>query len=50
MCGRYALFGLISRHNSHFGLEDGLDFGERYNIAPTQLAPVIRHAKDRGHR
>lgn len=41
MCGRYALYGPTSRLREQFGVEpdDRLD---RYNIAPTQQAPVIR--------
>lgn len=50
MCGRYALYGPHSRFAEQFGLPP--DFGEkprdlpnpfvdRYNIAPSQLAPVV---------
>lgn len=42
MCGRYALHGPVSRSNR---IEfEGLDFdwAPRYNIAPTQRAPVYR--------
>ena len=45
MCGRYALYGPISRHREHFGVEPK-DWQDRYNVAPTQLAPVIRSSKE----
>lgn len=55
MCGRYALYGPISRASRQFDVDIGCDdfeilprdalnpFGwtDRYNIAPTQAAPVI---------
>lgn len=52
MCGRYALYGPRSRYREQFGLpntdqlpRDMPDpFVERYNIAPTQLAPIVRGA------
>lgn len=46
MCGRYALFGPVSRHTGHFGLQGELDLEDRYNIAPTQAVPVIRASDD----
>lgn len=46
MCGRYALYGPVSRHRSHFGLRDDFDFVDRYNIAPSQSAGVIRAGAD----
>jgi len=43
MCGRFANYGHISRHRDHFNVsDDGFDFGPRYNLAPSQVAPVIR--------
>jgi len=43
MCGRYALYGPISRHRDHFGVQDdGFDFGPRYNLAPSQALPIVR--------
>lgn len=42
MCGRYALYGPVSRYREHFGVEDDFDFRPRYNIAPSQALPVIR--------
>lgn len=48
MCGRYALYGPVSRHSRWFGIDeaDWPDFTERYNIAPTQVLPVIRTGRD----
>jgi putative SOS response-associated peptidase YedK len=45
MCGRYALYGPVSRHRQHFGVEPD-NWIDRYNIAPTQLSPVIRASKE----
>ena len=43
MCGRYALYGPIKRAPEHDRWFDELDpFGPRFNIAPTQAAPVVR--------
>lgn len=43
MCGRYALYGPKSRLTEHFGVDfDALGFEAHYNLAPTQVAPVIR--------
>jgi len=47
MCGRYALYGPVSRLRERFGAEPG-DWIDRYNIAPTQIVPVIRAAKAGG--
>lgn len=44
MCGRYALYGPTSRMREQFGVEPD-DRIERYNIAPTQQAPVIRSSE-----
>lgn len=41
MCGRYALYGPVSRLRERFGLDDIPDFAARYNIAPTQFAPIV---------
>lgn len=46
MCGRYALYGPISRLRGQFDLDDGFDFGPRYNIAPTTKALVVRPGSD----
>ncbi|MDX5408772.1 MAG: SOS response-associated peptidase [Thauera sp.] len=45
MCGRYALYGPISRLSERFAASiDALpaDFGPRYNAAPMQMLPVVR--------
>ena len=45
MCGRYALYGPIKRTPEHDRWFEELEtFGPRYNIAPTQPAPVVRWA------
>lgn len=41
MCGRYALYGPQSRLHEQFGVEPVPAWPERYNIAPSQLAPVV---------
>lgn len=48
MCGRYALYGPASRSN-RIEFEDlDLDWTPRYNIAPTQRAPVYRVHPEHG--
>ncbi|NMG17690.1 SOS response-associated peptidase [Aromatoleum bremense] len=43
MCGRYALYGPVSRLRERFDADvDALDFRPRYNVAPMQWLPVIR--------
>ncbi|MCP3904299.1 MAG: SOS response-associated peptidase [Planctomycetes bacterium] len=42
MCGRYALMSSVELLVELFGLTDAPTLVPRYNIAPTQLAPVIR--------
>jgi putative SOS response-associated peptidase YedK len=43
MCGRYALYGPVSRLREHFEVDfDGIAFVPRYNLAPQHFAPVIR--------
>ncbi|MDD5249113.1 MAG: SOS response-associated peptidase [Rhodocyclaceae bacterium] len=46
MCGRYALYGPISRYRERFDAVASFDFGERYNIAPSSVVPVVRQAAD----
>ncbi|WP_343034812.1 SOS response-associated peptidase family protein [Aromatoleum diolicum] len=48
MCGRYALYGPHSRLREQFGVEPG-DLVDRYNIAPSQPALVVRCGAD-AHR
>jgi len=40
MCGRYGIFP-ASDISNRFGTSNSLDFVDRYNIAPGQIAPVI---------
>lgn len=52
MCGRYAIFGPISRHRDaqlvlEF-LDQSTEFNPHYNAAPTQYLPVYRIDPDRG--
>ena len=45
MCGRYALYGPVSRLSERFSAsldEMPADFGPRYNAAPMQMLPVVR--------
>ena len=43
MCGRFALFAPHARIRAFFDADvGGLEFSPRYNIAPMQLAPIIR--------
>jgi putative SOS response-associated peptidase YedK len=44
MCGRYVLVAdpnIIQQTFDLDSVESGIDFGARYNIAPTQMVPVI---------
>lgn len=49
MCGRYALYGSPARFKEHFGTTNELDLKPRFNIAPTQTAPVV-HLDETGNR
>jgi len=49
MCGRYTLYGPHSRYREQFSTENDLDFAPRYNIAPSQVVPVVR-TDDNGSR
>ena len=42
MCGRYRLTAKERYLRDHFGLEQDPSWAPRWNIAPTQLVPVIR--------
>lgn len=44
MCGRFALTASKDSLTQHFGLTKGLVMSPRYNIAPSQLVPVIKTA------
>ena len=45
MCGRYALYGPPSRLPEQFAVEPA-NLEERYNIAPSQDAPIVRCGAD----
>ncbi|MBS0554202.1 MAG: SOS response-associated peptidase family protein, partial [Proteobacteria bacterium] len=43
MCGRYALYGPVSRLRERFEADpEGFEFEPRYNAAPMQWLPVVR--------
>lgn len=43
MCGRYALYGPVSRLRECFDAEpEGFEFEPRWNAAPMQWLPVVR--------
>lgn len=47
MCGRYALYGLLSRLRERFGIDDGFpDLPPRFNVAPSATMPIIRQDSD----
>jgi putative SOS response-associated peptidase YedK len=48
MCGRYRLGRGREAFKKYFGTEDDdLDWSPRYNIAPTQVVPIVRqHARE----
>jgi putative SOS response-associated peptidase YedK len=43
MCGRFAFYSPHEAVTRLFGLTDAPDVERRYNIAPTQFIPVVRH-------
>ena len=47
MCGRYSLISPHRAIHDQLGLENLPDLVPRYNIAPTQAAPVVRLEDDR---
>ncbi len=47
MCGRYALFSDPERIRVHFGLREVPPLPPRYNIAPSQEVPGVRHREER---
>ena len=49
MCGRYELNQSPAKLKKHFDTTGELDFEPRYNIAPSQTAPVVR-LDDTGNR
>ena len=50
MCGRYAIYGPVSRKNRDTidFLGEEIEFAPRYNAAPTLLLPVYREHPERG--
>ena len=43
MCGRYALYGPVSRLRETFdAVPEGFEFEPRWNAAPMQWLPVVR--------
>ena len=42
MCGRYAFYSPAEAVRQYFAVDSELDLQPRYNIAPTQVVPVIR--------
>jgi len=50
MCGRYALTTSVELLVELFGLAGYVDLEARYNVAPTQDAPVVRVNRETGER
>lgn len=50
MCGRYSLNARADEIVELFKLAESIAFGPRYNIAPTQMAPIIRFDGDTQQR
>lgn len=50
MCGRYSLIHNAAQIAARFDVEPLVELSPRYNIAPTQLSPVIRADEERGRR
>jgi len=46
MCGRFVIHSLPERLAEMFEVEDFPSFAPRYNLAPSQLAPIIRAGAD----
>lgn len=45
MCGRYTLHSRLNLLLQQFAIESGQHFAPRFNIAPTQLVPVVRQSE-----
>ncbi len=50
MCGRYRLTAKERYLRDHFGLDEDPTWTPRWNIAPTQLAPIVRQKSILSHR
>jgi putative SOS response-associated peptidase YedK len=50
MCGRYSLQARSSEIVEAFALAEAIAYSSRYNIAPTQNVPVVRHDPAGGDR
>ena len=50
MCGRYTLSTPGDEIARVFGLSEGLELEPRFNIAPTQQAPIVREERRTGRR
>ncbi len=50
MCGRYSLEARPEEIAEAFALAEAIAFAPRYNVAPTQIVPVIRPAPKTGKR
>jgi len=49
MCGRYRLTAKERYLRDHFGLDEDPAWTPRWNIAPTQLVPIVRQKASRPH-
>ncbi len=50
MCGRYTLHSRLNLLLQQFAVEAGPEWAPRYNVAPTQMAPIVRMRPDGGPR
>lgn len=48
MCGRFVLKSPPTELVTRFGTDECTDFHPRYNVAPTQVVPVVRQLSDGG--
>ena len=49
MCGRYAIYGPHSRYRDHFDTVAGFGMPPRFNVAPSQVLPVVRQDSEGRH-
>ena len=50
MCGRFLLHAPVDTLQRAFGFAERPNLRPRYNVAPTQTVPVVRHKDDGGGR